>query len=118
DQLRPKLVDLRHGQPAVVGDHQRVGRSEPLGQLGDHSLLVLFLHLLTSSNESSPHKGGLAEGGKTSSPIRLDWTSALSGRQLSSATGLLPKPELLPAPPTPRRSHGSSACRPGLRAPS
>src|SRR5207245_10997244 len=66
DQLRAQLVDLRHGQSAVVGDQQRLCRTQPLGQLGDHSLLLFFLHLLTSSNESSPHTAGSLKEAKTS----------------------------------------------------
>jgi hypothetical protein len=44
EQFSAQIVDLCHRQPAVVGDDQRVRRPEPLGQLGDDSLLVLFLH--------------------------------------------------------------------------
>ena len=61
EQLRAQVVDLRHRQAAVVGNEQRVGRAQPLRQLGDQAFLVVFLHLLTSSNDSSPHTGGLAE---------------------------------------------------------
>ena len=59
DQPRAERVDLRHRQAAVVGDEQRVGRAQPLGQLCDDLLLVLFLHRITSSYGSSPHGGGL-----------------------------------------------------------
>ena len=66
EQLCAQLVDLRHRQPAVVGDEQRLSRAQPLGQLRDQAFFVIFLHLLTSSNDSSPHTGRLAEGGGTS----------------------------------------------------
>jgi len=54
DQLGAELVDLGHGQAAVVRHEQRLGRAQPLGQLGDNSLFVLFLHQLTSSKRIEP----------------------------------------------------------------
>src|SRR5436190_11149408 len=51
EQLAAQIVDLRHRQTAVVGDDQRFGRPEPIGQLGDDAGLVLFLHCTSLRNE-------------------------------------------------------------------
>jgi len=42
EQLAAQLSDLRHGQAAVIGDDQRLGAAEPLGQLCDYSFLSAF----------------------------------------------------------------------------
>src|SRR5947209_7837375 len=49
EQASSKRVDLGHRQAAVVGDHDRLRRAQPFGQLRDDALLVFLLHPLTSS---------------------------------------------------------------------
>ena len=109
DQLGAQLVDLGHGQPSVVRDEQRLGRAQPLGQLGDDALLVLFLHLLTSSKtiRARTQTDSLKEA-KTSSPIRLGWTSAAERCCLE-----LVEPPGSPKPPPLLSSRGGGRLAPG-----
>src|SRR5205085_3010359 len=111
EQLRPQVVDLRHRQAAVIGDEQRVGLAQPVGQLGDQPLLVFFLHLLTSSksNRARTQAGSLRR--------RKPLHRSASGRPLpcgcflSLASGVM-RELLLPAPPpAPRRCRASSRDR-------
>jgi hypothetical protein len=56
EQARPQIVDLRHGQPAVVRDEQRVGGFQPRGQLVDNLFFLFLLHL-TSTGLLPPQRG-------------------------------------------------------------
>jgi len=51
EQLGAETVDLGHRQPAVVRDDQRLARLEPIGQVCDDLLLVLFLHCHSLRND-------------------------------------------------------------------
>jgi hypothetical protein len=56
DQLRAQLVDLRHRQPAVIRDEQRLRSLQSLRQLVDNVLFLLSLHL--TSTGLPPSAGG------------------------------------------------------------
>ena len=47
-QLGAQLVDLRHRQPAVVGDEQVLRALQPFRQLADDPFLVLSQHVISS----------------------------------------------------------------------
>ena len=56
EQPRAKLVDLRHRQPPIVGDEQRVGSLQPLSQLLDNLFFLISSHL--TSTGLLPSQGG------------------------------------------------------------
>ena len=58
DQPRAQVVDLRHRQPAVVGDEQRVRGLQPRGQLLD-DLFFLFSSSSHLGWVFCPQQGGL-----------------------------------------------------------
>ena len=98
EQPRAQLVDLRHRQPAIVGDEQRVRGLQARGQLLDNVFFLISSHL--TSTGLLPSRGGL--------PV-------VSGGQLlgRNCSGLLQ-----PARPALRRFREFGPDRRGCRAPS
>ena len=72
-ELGPHPVDLAHDEAAVVGDDQRLRRTQPLDELGDDPLLLFFSIRLTSSNDSARMRAGQREVSILLGPPRLDF---------------------------------------------
>src|SRR4029453_5237223 len=90
EELAAQLVDRRHGEPAVVGDDQRLGGAELIGELGYHLFFVGSQHRITSSNESGPPARGAEQRQGRASFLGRASAGLLRvlRRQLSLATGV------------------------------
>ena len=120
-----QAVDLGVRQAAVVGDEQRLRRAQPLGQLGDHPFLVLFMHLSPPlANDRARTEAGSERGEEIVAPERrLGRTSAPLSRALPAVFGDgLCDGELgrdaRPPARAPRRCRGRAPGRRGRRGPS